>query len=182
MLHHLRTHAEARQERFRRLYEWAGAPISPVEVDGVSVRYRSAYQSFRRPVPGALAVLRSLRGRAVVGVVSNNHTAEQRDKMRATGLTEYVDFLVTSEDAGAEKPDPAIFRAALASAAAAPSDAIMVGDAWATDIVGARAAGIRAVWLNRDGRPRPEVARDVMELRALLPARPLASRLLAGTG
>jgi FMN phosphatase YigB (HAD superfamily) len=111
--------------------------------------------------------------------VSNNHTAEQQDKMRATGLGELLDFLVTSEDAGAEKPDPAIFQVALRTADVSAKDAVMVGDVWATDILGARAAGIRAVWLNRDGRARPEPAREVLELGTLVPTRPLASRLLA---
>ncbi|HXQ93961.1 MAG TPA: HAD family hydrolase [Thermoplasmata archaeon] len=179
VLQHRRTHAEARQERFRRLFDWAGVPRSPAEFEELSVRYRTEYQALRRPVPGALTLLRSLRGRATVGVVSNNHTTEQRDKMAATGLVEFVDFLVTSEDAGSEKPAPAIFRTALQLANRGPDEAVMVGDTWSTDIVGARALGIRAVWLNRAGQARPDSASEVLELRSLVPARRLARRLLA---
>jgi putative hydrolase of the HAD superfamily len=45
----------------------------------------------------------------------------------------------------------------------------MVGDSWAADVAGARAAGVRAVWFNRHALPRPEPAKDVGELRSLEP-------------
>jgi pyrimidine 5'-nucleotidase len=176
------THAEARRERFRRLFDWAGAPRPPAELETVSDRYRAVYQENRRPVEGARALLRSLRGRAAVGVVSNNHTIEQRDKVAATGLAPWVDFLVTSEDAGAEKPDPRIFRAALERAHATESEAVMVGDNWSTDVIGGRGAGMRTVWLNRRARPRPEPFPEVLEVPSLRPTRALRDHLLTGSG
>ncbi|MCI4371006.1 MAG: HAD family hydrolase, partial [Thermoplasmata archaeon] len=101
-----RTHAEARRERFRGLFEWAGTPLPAPELEAVSARYREFYQQARRPVEGAPALLRALRGKVAVGIVSNNHTVEQQDKLAATGMRALIDFLLTSEDAGAEKPDP----------------------------------------------------------------------------
>jgi HAD superfamily hydrolase (TIGR01662 family) len=172
------THAEARKERFRRLFEWAGTPRPASELEATSARYRAVYQSARRPVEGAPALLRSLHRRATVGVVSNNHTAEQREKMAAIGIAPWVDFLVTSEDAEAEKPEPKIFQSALERANASAREAVMVGDNWATDVVGGRNAGIRTVWLNRHGWPRPEPVPDVLEVPSLRPIRPLRERLL----
>jgi putative hydrolase of the HAD superfamily len=177
VLRHQRTHAEARRERFLRLFDWAGSPLPAAELEAISVRYREAYQAARRPVEGAPALLRLLRGRVTVGIVSNNHTAEQADKLAATGLAPLVDFLLTSEDAGAEKPNPKIFEVALERAGARPEEAVMVGDTWATDILGARAAGIRAVWLNRRSVPRPDDERGVVELRSLRPVGPLVDQL-----
>jgi HAD superfamily hydrolase (TIGR01549 family) len=173
------THAEARRERFRRLFEWSGASASPRDLSEVASRYRAFYQASRRPVPGAPELLRWLRGRSVVGIVSNNHTSEQKDKLLALGIANDVAFLMTSEDAGAEKPDPAIFRRALDLAGAEASDAVMVGDNWEADVEGALAAGIRPVWLNRTGRPKPRGARAVAELPGLRPVRAVA-RLLEG--
>jgi putative hydrolase of the HAD superfamily len=46
---------------------------------------------------------------------------------------------------------------------------MMVGDSWAADIEGARAAGIRSIWFNPSGRPMPEPRADVVELRSLEP-------------
>jgi HAD superfamily hydrolase (TIGR01549 family) len=174
----LRTHVEAREERFRRLFVWVGSPRGPDELAAISAAYRATYQSSRRTVPGALALVQALRGRATVGIVSNNHTAEQRDKLEATGLAPWIDFLLTSEEAGSEKPDPAIFLAALGRVGARPSDAVMVGDRWDADIVGARAAGIRAVWYNPYGLPRPDPKIPVAEIRSFRPVRTLAPRLL----
>ncbi|MCI4333203.1 MAG: HAD family hydrolase [Thermoplasmata archaeon] len=163
------THAEARVERFRRLFEWAGSQRPEGEITRLSARYRTAYQSSRRAVEGAPALLRALHGRVTVGVVSNNHTVEQREKVRAIGIGGYLDFLLTSEDTGSEKPHPEIFRAALARVSASPEEAVMVGDNWPADIVGARALGIRSVWLNRRGVARPDRAPEVLELRSLRP-------------
>ena len=73
-----------------------------------------------------------------------------------------------SEEAGVAKPDPAIFRRARALPAEA-AETVMIGDAWATDIAGARAAGMRAIWFNPCGTSRPEPWHDVDEIRALEP-------------
>lgn len=84
---------------------------------------------------------------------------------------------MVSETIGVAKPDPAIFHAALRQLGRAPADAVMLGDSWAADVLGARAAGVRAVWLNRHQRacPDPALAR---ELRALEPAGKVAALLL----
>jgi len=70
---------------------------------------------------------------------------------RRLGLSSYLDFVVTSYEVHAEKPDPAIFRAALERAAVKPSEAIHVGDQYHADVLGARNAGIKPLLLDRDG-------------------------------
>ena len=67
----------------------------------------------------------------------------------SVGLTGHVDFAITSGDAGEEKPDPAIFRAALARAGVEPEQAVHVGDQVESDITGALAAGIAPVLMDR---------------------------------
>jgi putative hydrolase of the HAD superfamily len=81
-----------------------------------------------------------------------------------------VDVLIASEEAGVSKPDPRIFEIALERLEATADRAVMVGDSWANDILGARAAGIRAVWFNPAGDDAPEP--DVPVLRALTPVEP----------
>jgi 5'-nucleotidase len=174
------THAEARRERFRRLYDWAGATLDEQEAEVLSRRYRARYQRFRRPVAGAPALLRALCRAVPVGIVSNNHTDEQRDKMAAIGIEASIRFLVASEDVGVGKPDPAIFLRALELGGVDASETVMVGDNWEADIVGASAAGIRPFWLNRTGRTAPASDRPVPELRDLRPVRTVAPILLAG--
>jgi FMN phosphatase YigB (HAD superfamily) len=45
----------------------------------------------------------------------------------------------------------------------------MIGDSWANDVEGARSAGIRAVWFNRDGRPSPDPAVPVLRSLEISP-------------
>ena len=65
------------------------------------------------------------------------------------GLTGHIDFAITSGDAGAEKPHPAIFRAALTRAGVQPEQAVHVGDQVESDIEGAMAAGIAPILMDR---------------------------------
>jgi len=153
----------ARQERFRRLAAFCGVRVSDGEAASLSRTYRSHYQRLRRPVPGVRRVLQRLHGRTVVGVVTNNQVAEQEEKLSFLGVRELVDLLVISEGVGVSKPDPRIFEIALDRASAESSEAVMVGDSWSNDVLGARAAGIRAVWFNRFGAPNPDPA-AVVEL------------------
>jgi FMN phosphatase YigB (HAD superfamily) len=57
----------------------------------------------------------------------------------------------TSRELGATKPDPAFFRTAAERLGAAPAECIMVGNDPVKDIAGARAAGMRTVWLAAPG-------------------------------
>ena len=65
------------------------------------------------------------------------------------GLTGHVDISITSGDAGAEKPHPAIFRAALSRAGVGPAEAVHVGDQIDSDVEGALAAGIAPILMDR---------------------------------
>jgi 2-haloalkanoic acid dehalogenase type II len=118
-------------------------------------RLARAYREHRharcRPYEDAVAVLESLRGRMRLAVVTNGTEEHQRTKLDASGLTGLFDAIVTSGTVGASKPDPAIFRAALAAVGCGPADAAMVGDNPLRDIAGAQQAGLRGVWIDRNG-------------------------------
>ena len=89
----------------------------------------------------------------LTGLISNVHSTGSAlaDSM---GLTGHIDFAVTSGDAGAEKPHPAIFRAALSKAGVRPAEAVHVGDQIESDIDGAQAAGIAPILMDRfNGHP-----------------------------
>jgi len=147
---------DARIERFRRLLAAAGVDRAADQAAEVARRYRREYEVASQPVAGAVELLTRLKhAGALVVIVTNNVVAEQRLKLARCGLADLVDELVTSEEVAVSKPDPRIFEVALDRARAAPTDAVMLGDAWATDIEGALASGIRPVWLNRFDRARP---------------------------
>jgi HAD superfamily hydrolase (TIGR01549 family) len=158
---------EARRERFGRLFGAMGVEADASLAGVAAARYRERYQAARRAIDGAAILLPLIRSRARVGVVSNNLLEEQREKLRHCGLDGFVDALVVSEEAGVSKPDPLIFRLALDRLGCEAGEAVMIGDSWAADVAGARAAGIRAIWFNPSGGDRRDPA--VPLLKALRP-------------
>ena len=176
-LHHdvaigVRSAAEARIERYRRLFAFAGADSRHAAV--AAELHRRVYQANRRAVAGALDLVVHLRQRLRIAVVTNNTVAEQEEKLATFGFAPHVDALVTSEAVGAAKPDPRIFRAALDRVCCEAHEVVMVGDAWHADVLGANAVGIRAVWLNRHGAAHPDPAL-ALELRSFAPTAQVAA-------
>ena len=114
--------------------------------------YREQHQANRHLVAGALELLNALRNHCRLGIVSNNSTAEQIEKLRALNIASYFDTIVISEDVGVTKPDSRIFAIACERLGADAQDVVFVGDNWTNDIVGAINAGISAVWLDLDGK------------------------------
>jgi HAD superfamily hydrolase (TIGR01549 family) len=159
----------ARVERFRRLLASMNVPLAEGLAARMATTYRDTYRTTRRATPGAPALLAAIKSHARIAVVSNNLLEEQQEKLRTCGLDGLVDALIVSEDAGTSKPDPAIFRLALDRLHASPVNAVMIGDSWTADVMGARAAGIRAIWFNPGGALTPAADPAVPELRSLEP-------------
>lgn len=112
-------------------------------------------------VPGLLARAAGLR----TAVVSN---WGPRLAPVLAGLGVEVDVVLASALERLEKPDPALFERALDRLGVPADEALHVGDRLDTDVAGARAAGIRAVLLDRSGRmsapPDVRVVRSLAEL------------------
>jgi putative hydrolase of the HAD superfamily len=172
---------DARRERFRRLLGIAGLTVEEALVDRIAVTYRDRYRESRRAIRGAAALLRLVRQHARIGIVSNNLRDEQQQKLEVCGLDSLIDALVVSEEVGLSKPHPQMFSTALERLRCDPRHAAMVGDSWAADILGARAAGIRAIWFNPLGSPMPDTVDDVVQLTSLEPAE-TAMRVVLGLG
>jgi len=122
-----------------------------------------------------LAQVRELPGVRAIGLITNGPADVQRDKIDLLGLWPEIDFAVISGEIGVEKPDPAIFQEALRRGDAEPADAVYIGDSPEFDMEGARAAGIRRIWMNRAGAPwslqtpAPEIeTRSLTEIPAIL--------------
>jgi putative hydrolase of the HAD superfamily len=117
------------------------------EVEGAmlaAIRFR-AYPD----VPDALAELRD-RGCRLVAV--SNWDVSLHDVLGDLGLAGLLTGAVSSAEAGAAKPDPAIFARALEVAGVGPEAALHAGDSVEADVAGARAAGITPVLVDRTER------------------------------
>jgi putative hydrolase of the HAD superfamily len=101
--------------------------------------------------PDAVPALTGLRERGLRLAAVSNWDCSLGTVLERCGLAELLDGAVSSAEAGARKPDPAIFDAALALVGCEPAEALHVGDTREEDLDGARAAGIRALLLDRRG-------------------------------
>ena len=100
----------------------------------------------------ATATLEALGARYRLGLVTNGAARNQRSRIAPLGLDAYFEAIAVSGELGIRKPDPAIFDHVLARIGVPASAAVHVGDDLEADVGGARAAGMAAVWVNRDGR------------------------------
>jgi HAD superfamily hydrolase (TIGR01509 family) len=133
----------------------------------VDVGYRAAYTRSRRPVPGAVELINALRGRMKIGVVTNGLVADQWEKLRVCGLEKAFDAVIISAELGVRKPDPAIFEIALKRLGSTPNKCVVIGDSWKNDVLGARSAGLSAIWINRYAQtcPNPSIATEIKQIR-----------------
>ncbi len=127
---------------------------------GVNVTAAKALEIFLRvrqiphklvPFDDVVPALGNLRSRGLTLGLISNIDQEGSELADSLGLAEHLDLTVTSAEAGADKPDPRIFQAALIKADAKPQEAMHVGDQLTSDVEGALGAGIRPVLLDRDG-------------------------------
>ena len=102
---------------------------------------------FNDTVP-ALKQLRDLGYK--VGVITNLRR-DLSQLCQDVGLSPYLDFTVSSEEVGIEKPHPPIFMAALKRMGAAPEEVVHVGDQLRSDVMGALGVGMQAVLIDRSG-------------------------------
>lgn len=119
-----------------------GEPISAPELVD-SVRFD--------PFPDAEPALRDLRERGLKLVVVSNWDISLASVLERCGISPLLDGSISSAEAGSRKPDPAIFSTALEMAGCEPGQVIHVGDTAEEDCEGARAAGIRALLIDREG-------------------------------
>lgn len=127
--------------------------------------------------PWSRAVLERLGGRYRLGMITNGAPDLQRLKLHGTGLAAYFDPLIVSGDLGVGKPEAAIFAAALDRASVTPDRAVMIGDSWRRDVLGATGTGLRAIWINPLGAPMPEPPVDASRVRIAADLRELPARI-----
>jgi len=122
-------------------------------------------------VPEVLPVLQA--GGYRLGLLSNADVDDPVLRaLHNSGIEVSFDVVVTSQGAGAYKPDRRIFERVLLELELEAEDVVMVGDNPVSDIVGAKRVGIPVIWVNRRGRefpdqfPPPDAS--ISDLRGLL--------------
>ncbi len=111
----------------------------------------------------AKPLLRGLKGRYKLGIVSNYAIPECADKLlEKHGLTAFFDVIVVSGAVNKRKPSPEIFKITLNALGVAADETVLVGDTLGADVEGARAVGMKTVYIKRrEEKPVENLVPDV---------------------
>lgn len=118
-------------------------------VERLGARFRELSLTGLHLRPYVTPVFHQLRRtRVKIGLVSNTEALLTRFDLDRLPILRTADVIVLSSDAGVRKPDRAIFDVALARLHTRRAASVFVGNDWHADILGAAAAGLRAIYVN----------------------------------
>ena len=116
--------------------------------------------------PNAVEVIAKLSKKYKLHILTNGFSEVQFIKVENSGLAPYISTIITSEMAGAQKPDPKIFQYTLEKAGAKKEETLMIGDDLEADILGAKNVGLDQIYVNFEKKPHTE--KPLHEVNSLL--------------
>ena len=122
-----------------------------------------------RLMPGTRELLDDLARDHHMHIITNGFEEVQRVKLANSGIADRFRVVLTSEKAGARKPDPRIFAKAMREAGARPEGCLMVGDHPHADMAGARGAGWDQAHFAAETEPDPLATYRIMHMDELRP-------------
>ncbi|MFH9249863.1 HAD family hydrolase [Streptomyces lydicus] len=137
--------------RRARARTFLGRPLSDEEADAWFGRYIAHYEASWVLFPDSLPALEALAPLLRQAVLSNSSTANQERKLAALGIRARFEAVLCADELGHAKPAAEAFASACAALGLAAEEVVYVGDRLDIDALGARDAGLAAVWLDRTG-------------------------------
>ena len=128
------------------------------------VAYRRVQAGHRNPYPGVVNVLKKLKKKYRLGIVSDAPSLKAWLRLTEFGLVEYFDVVVAFDDTGKKKPSSLPFQKAISALGMKPEEIMYVGDVPQRDIVGAKKLGMSTV-LARYGIQK-QFLKDLKKIRA----------------
>lgn len=138
------------QRRARMRDVFVTPDLSDDDADAAVAEFLATFERSWRLFPDVVPTLDALRG-TPLAIVTNGHEAQQVRKLERMGIRDRFAVVVASDTAGAAKPERRMFEVACAALGVPPSACAFVGNDFACDVVGPRAAGLTPIWLRRDG-------------------------------
>jgi putative hydrolase of the HAD superfamily len=112
------------------------------------ITYHNVKFALLRLFPETMSTLIHLKAQGYhLGVISNGITIKQYEKLVRLGLHHFFHSVITSQEAGVEKPDIAIFELAMKTMGCKAENSVMIGNSFNDDVLGAIDAGMSAVFL-----------------------------------
>ena len=151
---------------------WLNAlAVFGVSDESIAQLLSATFQNHRRGrhivYPDVVPVLKEFRQDYKLALITNGAPQLQRDKIKGSKLGHYFEAIVISGELGVGKPDQKIFATALKRLDISAKMAVMVGNSLKSDIAGAQQIGIKAIWLNRDGKQNDNTVKPDYEISNL---------------
>lgn len=152
---------EIRRRRLRDFLPLFGYPVVESDLDDVFAGYLALYEANWRPYPETVHALTAIRAAgSATAVLTNGDQQQQEAKLVTIGLMDLCGPVFASRALGVGKPDRRAYEAVLNGLGVHAEEAVMVGDNYDLDVLAARAAGLRAIHLDRGGtHPTPDSQR-----------------------
>ena len=139
-----------RMLRYQKMLEHSSLPLH-IHAVKLYELYWSTMLETLVPFEGVEEIFKLLKDNGIkIGIGSDMTPYIQMLKLEKMKVLQYVDFIVTSEEAGLEKPSPELFQMCIKKAGFLPEECIFIGDDLRKDYYGSKNAGICAVWFNRN--------------------------------
>ena len=142
------TKEEMRLGRLKDTFVKINKKVDMQLLERLSVDYINVLPHHNQLFEGTHEILEHLYVNYKLHIITNGFNEVQYKKIENSGIAKYFDKIITSEDAGVKKPNPIIFEYALAITKATSKEAIMIGDNWEADIMGAKDAGFDVIFCN----------------------------------
>ncbi len=141
------TFPELQRIRFSRIFE--EAQIENIDGYQFELTFDEVFEDCSSVIDGARDLLSYLSGKYTLAIASNASKRQQIKRLESTDLARYFDYIFTSEELKASKPDAIFFRRILDAIEIEAREALMLGDSLKADIIGAKKAGLSTMWFNR---------------------------------
>ncbi|PZF94467.1 HAD family hydrolase [Micromonospora deserti] len=132
-------------------------------LDELAALFFARRYALTRPYPDVLPALAALRLRWTLGFATNGNSRAERCGLGG----EFTFELYAHENGLPKKPAPQFYASVVEAAGVPAGQVVHVGDSLAHDVVGPQRAGLRAIWLNRLGLPRPPGVQPDAEISTL---------------
>lgn len=142
-----------------------------INIELLNSEYKKALSEGRFLIPGALSLLRELKEKYHIHIITNGVSATQYSRIEKSPLMPYIDGIYVSEDTGYAKPAKEYFDYVLKKAGIkCKEQCLVIGDSLSSDIQGANNAGIDCLWFNPANLKNPglKINGEIKELPEIL--------------
>lgn len=141
---------ELRYQRLAKTFKAIEFEASDELINLLSAQYIQYLSSFNHLFDYTETLLKNLHGKYKLHIITNGFREVQRKKIKASGISEYFEHIIDSESVDVKKPNPKIFNHALKLANVAPENAMMIGDSFEADILGALEVKMNVIQVDFD--------------------------------